>query len=202
MSRNGAPREDRRIGRTRAALHRALLDLTVERGYDATTVQDVLERAGIARSTFYAHFHDKDDLMLAGFKDAGDYLPGTMFVQAEADADGVPPFGLILFRHVGAQRALARAATPMLYDHMRNLVVVATRNWLQAQPQCAPAGVPQELVVQHIVGALFGLLTWWVDHDFPCSEEEIGAAAQRLLVAGLRGAATQCCEKGSTDTHE
>src|SRR5262245_45123225 len=53
---------DRRVARTRAMLHQALLALIMEKGYEAISVADICERADVGRSTFYAHFTGKDDL--------------------------------------------------------------------------------------------------------------------------------------------
>ena len=64
------PGIDRRSRRTRQALHQALIRLIVERGYDEITVGDIADAADSGRSTFYAHFTDKDDLL----RSAGDYL--------------------------------------------------------------------------------------------------------------------------------
>ena len=57
------PGIDRRSRRTRQALHQALIRLIVERGYDEITVADIADAADTGRSTFYAHFTDKDDLL-------------------------------------------------------------------------------------------------------------------------------------------
>src|SRR3954469_23951916 len=58
--------QDRRVRRTRRLLREALLALVLEKGYEAVTVQDVLDRADVGRATFYAHFRDKDDLLISG----------------------------------------------------------------------------------------------------------------------------------------
>jgi AcrR family transcriptional regulator len=55
---------DRRVRRTRDLLHRALIELMIERGYERVTVTDVIDRADVGRSTFYAHYRDKDDLLV------------------------------------------------------------------------------------------------------------------------------------------
>lgn len=55
---------DRRVRRTRAALHRALIELMLSRPYARITVRDIIDRADVGRSTFYAHYRDKDDLLL------------------------------------------------------------------------------------------------------------------------------------------
>ena len=57
--------QDRRIVRTKQALRTALIELTEERGLDGFTVNDLCECADINRSTFYNHFHDKDELLRA-----------------------------------------------------------------------------------------------------------------------------------------
>ncbi len=56
-----------RIERTQQALIEALLELIVEQGYDRTTVEDILRRADVGRTAFYAHFENKQDLLLNRF---------------------------------------------------------------------------------------------------------------------------------------
>ncbi|MEO8102677.1 MAG: TetR/AcrR family transcriptional regulator [Betaproteobacteria bacterium] len=185
---------DRRVHRSRRTLHEALLALTVERGYDAVTVQQVLDRAEVARSTFYAHFRDKEDLLLAGFQEMRGALPGNLFAVVGAGHSGYPDFGLALFRHIDAQRALAKAflgstAGNIVYNHLRNILVVETREWLSTCKIKVAKGIPPELVVQHVAGSLFALLTWWVDHDFPHTPEKMGTISQQLIIAGLEGMA-------------
>ena len=58
------PKTDRRILRTRDALGDAMMALLHEKSFDRITVQDVLDRAGVGRATFYAHYRDKHDLFL------------------------------------------------------------------------------------------------------------------------------------------
>jgi AcrR family transcriptional regulator len=50
---------DRRIRRTRRMLYTALVDLCASTGFDAVTVADIAERAGVNRTTFYRHYRDK-----------------------------------------------------------------------------------------------------------------------------------------------
>jgi AcrR family transcriptional regulator len=59
-------KKDRRTRRTRQLLRSALLSLLKEKRYDEISVQDIIERADVARSTFYMHYVDKDDLLTGG----------------------------------------------------------------------------------------------------------------------------------------
>src|SRR5260370_16508644 len=85
MSGNAA-KEDRRIRRTRDALGDALVALLQETPFESITVQDVLDRAGVGRSTFYAHYRDKDDLLLT---DAAEFFA---FISTLLERTGEKPW--------------------------------------------------------------------------------------------------------------
>src|SRR3990170_6343522 len=59
---------DRRAARTQKALHGALMSLLLRKGYEAITVQDIIDEADVGRSTFYAHYTGKEDLLRSGFQ--------------------------------------------------------------------------------------------------------------------------------------
>ena len=67
-------KEDRRKERTRQLLRDALLELIPEKGYEAITLQDITDRANVARPTFYLHFKDKQDLLFSSIREIYDDL--------------------------------------------------------------------------------------------------------------------------------
>src|SRR4029079_15081989 len=105
--RGGKP--DRRVARSRRALKEALTDLILEQGYESVTVQDVMDRADVGRSTFYAHFLDKDDLLMAILADVEMPAP-----DASSWTPDDPAFGwtLELFRHFGSGKRRFKGAAP------------------------------------------------------------------------------------------
>lgn len=124
---------DRRVRRTRRLLHRSLIELMVERGYARITVQDVLDRADVGRSTFYSHYRDKDDLLVVS---CAEYLHGTI---AESSGSNSGPWGPVPIllglaeKHPAVYQALAgprsngvllRASRHMVHevliDHLRH----------------------------------------------------------------------------------
>jgi AcrR family transcriptional regulator len=52
-------KSDRRVQRTRELLQKALIDLVGERRYDAITIQDIVDRANVGRTTFYLHLRQQ-----------------------------------------------------------------------------------------------------------------------------------------------
>ncbi|MES2933558.1 MAG: TetR/AcrR family transcriptional regulator [Pseudomonadota bacterium] len=182
-------RIDPRVRRTRQRLHESLLHLAVERGYDAVTVQDVLNHSETARSTFYAHFRDKDDLFFSGFGDSSPPLFEALF-EADVNANPFANFTQALFDHVYQNRALATAffgssVAPLIMGHLRNLIVVEARKLLAGQGPARNLAAPDELRVQFVAGASFSLMTWWIDHDFPYSVQEMSEACQQFITAGV-----------------
>jgi AcrR family transcriptional regulator len=65
----------------------AAVDLFTEQGYDATTVAQIAERAGVTKSTFFRHFPDKRELLVAGQETLSQLLAEGI---AEAPAEASP----------------------------------------------------------------------------------------------------------------
>ena len=63
----GERRQDRRAVRTRTALTQALIELLLQRGWEAIGVGELCARADVSRSTFYLHFSNKEELLESGF---------------------------------------------------------------------------------------------------------------------------------------
>src|ERR1700741_5478972 len=57
----------RRVAGTKAAIEDAFVQLVLERGYDRVAVEDITDRADLARATFYAHYPNKEAVQFAGF---------------------------------------------------------------------------------------------------------------------------------------
>src|SRR5205807_7538962 len=104
-------KDDRRRSRTRRSLSQALIELILEKHYDEITVQDVIDRADVGRSTFYAHYRDKEDLLESDFEKFFDGLVSHIEWQ-NIKGDRCVPI-LPLFRHLQDAhhfyRALARS---------------------------------------------------------------------------------------------
>ena len=56
-------KEDPRVIRTRGLLEDAFMEVVAEKGFQSISVQDITDRAGVNRATFYAHFPDKYALL-------------------------------------------------------------------------------------------------------------------------------------------
>lgn len=183
---------DRRVRRTRELLRNALLALILEQGYDRITVQDILDRADVGRSTFYAHYRDKDDLLHSGFEDIRAALAAETAGDTGGDrAEFLQPL-LAVFRHVERHRPYWRAMAgkgglDLIVRILRESVADIVHTHFRVQfAGVRPDDTQVEAGAQYVIGACMGLLTWWVDNDDTHSAEEIHATFQRLTTHDLR----------------
>ena len=100
---------DRRVRRTRKLLHDAFISLAIEKGYEKTTIQDILDRADVGRSTFYVHYPDKEALLTASFDEMHEQLERQLAdVPATSPVDVALPAAL-LFEHAYRNQRVYRA---------------------------------------------------------------------------------------------
>lgn len=163
------PRRSQRVERTQQALLESLLDLIVEKGYERTTVEDVLRRADVGRTAFYAHFENKQDLLLRRFAE-------VPWVRAGGDTCGGSVAGLFdvtfLFEHIAKQRELVSAlrgtsAFEETVVRLRDSLLASFTRLLQDRSAPGEVDGNLQLTAQALTGALMQLLTWWLEAGMP-----------------------------------
>lgn len=186
---------DRRAERTRQSLGDALVALMLEKSYKAITVQDIVERANVGRSTFYARYRDKDDLLASQL--------GWMIEQlcqrvGAADAEDQPLLpSLDLFRHVQSHYPIYRTVVAwghgldQIIDAFQVLLSQAAEKRLRAlagDAQNLP--IPLPVLSNYVAGTLLTLLKWWLDNKMPYTPERMDEMFRRLVTPGVDAALT------------
>src|SRR5262245_45685271 len=144
----------------------------LQQRYDEITVQDIIDRANVGRSTFYAHYLDKDDLLVSDFTRVLDALSQHMHAPEEADGR-MPPRLALFFEHVRTHHQLYKALVrgggiDLLYKRGHERL---RQNIEQHLAALLPVGetpvVLLAFVADHMAAAALHMLTWWLDHDMP-----------------------------------
>jgi AcrR family transcriptional regulator len=178
---------DARAVRARDQIAWALLALLREKPYQTISVMDIARRAGVSRTTFYAHFQDRDDVIVRHHVVYGQHL-GSQLLWDNTRSQYRFPIAR-LFEHVRSSRfiyeALSRARR--MEDSMRILRINMTEQferYIAAKPR-EPAALPSSLLAQHFAGTIVQLLVWWLEHHCPAEPQAMEADFHRLI-AGLR----------------
>lgn len=183
-------KEDRRSQRTRQALHQAIMALMQEKRYEAITVQDIIDRANVGRSTFYAHYQDKDDLINSNLKDILDGLSHHLDEHLDNSSHSIPV--LALFRHVYNQQTLFKSIKGG--QGLDLLLERASQYWHRKiteqlhshlPPDTKPA-IPISLIASHLAASLSTYLKWWMAQDLSPSPEKMAEMFHQMVMPGLQ----------------
>lgn len=162
---------DRRTQRTRKAISDAFVGLLFSRRYSAIRTADIIEAAGVGRSTFYEHFRNKDDVLVAVIE--------PLFTPLADAAAGRGQLGSVLFMldHVWEQRANARLLfePPLGAKLQRKLAAM-----IEARLTDAEGAAPPALVAMGAAAGALAMLRMWLAGEVPCSSRTL---ARRLISA-------------------
>ncbi|MFD4353762.1 TetR/AcrR family transcriptional regulator [Nocardia sp. NPDC058518] len=173
-----AEHPDRRVRRTRDTLHKALIELMIERGYDKVTVSDIIARADVGRSTFYAHYRDKDDLLAVSC---------TEFLRREiirTTTPGSPLAPLRVMFHLAAQY-------PEVYRPL--IGPKATATVVRAYQRCVAELVGELLdeqpagTIEFLSYGLLGVLGTVIEPTAPTPPTQAWQRFETLALYGLSG---------------
>lgn len=158
---------DRRIQRTRELLQKALIDLIGERGYDAITIQDIAERANVGRTTFYAHYSTKDDLLMSCHEAIlGRFRSGELYPHPLSREELLAPEATLglesAYRHLEDARPRLQAIFqgkdgPLILRRIRDWSAQEIEADLRAALAEAESTIPLDVLANYLAGAQIAL---------------------------------------------
>jgi AcrR family transcriptional regulator len=190
VPKKGAETEDRRAVRTRRMIKQALTELMHSMRYEDITVQHILDRADVGRSTFYAHYPDKDDVARQLLEEMMESItrgvkPGT------AEKSAAFPIAE-MFRHLQGQ--LSARGIWQSNRGREYLLSVGQAYWnrriekeLTARlGKRGASRVPIPVAARMVTGAATSLIDWWIKQKMPYSPEEMQEMFNRVMMPGIR----------------
>jgi AcrR family transcriptional regulator len=176
-------RPDRRTRRTQSNLTHAMVDLVAQRSFDDFTVQELIDRADVGRSTFYSHFRGKEDLFRTSWEGfirlladkidwqkAGknSFMPVTFLFDHLKD---VQPFYRGLVRS-GKTDALFRTGIDQLSEKIAAALQARAKGLIT---------IPIPILSNYLASELFMLLQWWLDERMPYPPQRMDEIYHRLV---------------------
>ena len=187
---------DRRSQRTRELLQKALIELIGKRGLDEITIQDIVDRANVGRTTFYLHYKSKDELFISCHQSiVSEFHLGSLHpLSREELLSPKAPAGMTsIYQHFEDGRASLYSifqgenSLPIL-RRMRELNAQEIEANLRSVFSGADSAIPLNMLANYLAGAHISLLQWWLDKRRPYKPQELAQTFHRLQRAAIRDA--------------
>jgi AcrR family transcriptional regulator len=179
-------RAQRRVARTKAAIEDAFVQLVAEHGYDKVTVEDITDRADLARATFYAHYPNKQAVQFSVFNRLTEDLVARLADQPQN----------VVHRDTISAAYQQAAEMPDLYRaclsdartrqaHLSTLSRYAEQNFRNrltahgTQPR-----VPVPVMARAFVGAHVAILEAWLAGELDGDVQQLASITLDLLIYG------------------
>lgn len=184
--------DDRRVRRSRRAMRTALVELVLEKGFAAVTIEEIADRADVARATFYAHYRDKEELLVDVVRDLTADRERLLPAVEQAQSEGFTGLPVrYVFEHAEQQRAVYQVILRGEGDGraLREFTALTSARVEQVfRDRAAQLGVtpriPFDVLAQAWTGELVGVLAWWVDNDTGYDAVEITGHVRDLSAYG------------------
>ncbi len=156
---------DPRVERSTSLLGHALIELIQEHDFDEITVQQILERSGIGRTTFYAHYRNKEDVLHSSFEHLFTAFDGWLAHSPQRER--LFPVTEFL-AHLGTADSLADALRRAgKLEEFWSFGTAAAARCIESrigEQFRSDDSITRQLVARMLAGALVESINWWRDH--------------------------------------
>lgn len=183
---------DLRVIKTQRAIYAAFFSLLNKKSYTEVTIKDIADEALVNRSTFYAYFKDKDDLVEQIIEKRLEPIRSIMKLsllnsQNEVKLRHIQQVLTQLLKQIKEDResyilVLAIVDKHILTDKFKTIVIDAYQDILSSlKIMESDMEVPIELIIDYSLGILFMTVNWWLNNDCLYPEEQLSRLIIKLV---------------------
>ena len=187
---------DRRQQKTRAAIFKAFIELISEENYHKITIQEIIDKANIGRSTFYSHFETKDDLLDAiceeVFHHILDSATDLNHTHGVVEHEGKPNSVIChILQHIKENdhnilTLLSCEGNDFFISSFKNhLTKLMELAFFSDGAQEQSNKLPRDFVINHITGSFINMVPWWIDGGLKQSPQELDAMFSEVITRGF-----------------
>ena len=174
---------DRRQQKTRAAIFQAFTALLSEKNYSRITVQEIIDRANVGRTTFYTHFETKEELLKALCEE----LFGHIIASAQdaththglySDRNAPESIFCHLLQHLQENDGnilglLSGESSELFLRYFKDSLNELIQSQFVGQNRKSNTDIPQDFLVNHISGSFVEMVLWWIKGHMKQTPEEL-----------------------------
>ena len=184
---------DKRIHKSKKAMQIALMDLLQEKRWDKITIQEIIDRAEVGRTTFYAHFQSKEDLFLSSHAGIVDMICDSFFAKdGSFPLDPSPELTALfdMFEHSrDVYYYLSHGdESGEVFRGLKNQIAQGLAARMARHYEQAACEIPFPVLAEHVASSVIALMVWWMDHRTPYPPQDMVRMAHAMNQAALRAA--------------
>lgn len=177
---------DPRVIRTRDLLRNALVTLVAEKSFASLTIQDVTNRAGLNRTTFYLHYSGLHELLEDCARDLFNQMRTEIYANKllnfQQDSTRLEPFVVSVFRHLEKHEMFYRAmlgkqGDPFFRALFQELLSELIFEPISNEAPCEDSSDQFGMTLRFFSAGFTGIAAWWLEKGMPISAEQ---AAQQI----------------------
>lgn len=187
-------RSDRRVQRTRQLLQKTMLELILQKGYDEVTVQEITDKADLSRATFYLHYGDKKDLLVACIdtiiasisSQFEAFTPDQWAVWDEATLKKI--FEIALDKANLYRVIISGQAGIEVSRRLHSLIASKTKQFLEdliTRLNLSP-NLPVDFLCHYYAGAMLSMIYWWLESENRYTPEEMTQMFREVASKGIQ----------------
>lgn len=178
---------DPRVIRTRALLREALISLVAEKNFNSLTIQEVTDRAGLNRTTFYLHYTGLHELLEDCARTLFDQMRSEIYAKKTLYSARLEPFVESVFQHLAAHEKfygvmLGKQGDPFFRMLFQELLSELIFEPIARETTFADAGHQFEITLQFFSAGFAGIASWWLENDMPISAQQASQQITRDIL--------------------
>lgn len=178
-------KEDPRVTKSYKMLYDAFLGLLTEQPFNKITVAAICKKADLNRSTFYAHFEDKYQLLTCCFSDMITDITDEMLLSDKIEDLGVHIFEVIKKYHYLYEEIIIKKENYELRDILHNVIAQDLKNKYLKGDLVKQKMLEVNIYAECYAGSIISIITWWLRNGMVISVEEMGKHLDGILKNNL-----------------
>jgi len=179
---------DRRTQKTNQAIHEALMSLMSKKHYDEITIQNIIDKANIGRSTFYSHYATKDELLFESIEPMLEMVNNCIikYIECGGMYSEIATVSA-LFEHLKEnshmlKRLIKAESSTLFFDRIALRCNKQIEKYLSTKLASGlTSQIPLSLLTHHISTTMVGLIKWWSNNDMTYSPTEMNQFFHELI---------------------
>ena len=165
---------DRRQKKTRDSIFRAFSELLEKKRYENISVQEIIDRANVGRSTFYSHFETKDHLLKTMCSDIFDHIFQNNIADCYPENNSLQGKLAHILWHLNDHKMdvrgiLSSESGVLFMKYIKEYLTVLFQMHLDE----FTVSVPEDFLLNHLVGSFAEVICWWVKKDMSISSDKV-----------------------------